>query len=502
MLVRETGIARSSIQPQHKRWLWLIAKIAVALVVVFAVYLFFRLTRDQTVVYRDDGDHFKYGSTGGERASGIPYSIFKAMPTLFPEYLPGKGYQSLGFLYEEGKDLPIGMSRRNFRGVDVVFFNCAICHVGSVRETPHSKPRYIVGMPSNTVNLRGYYEFLFNCAQNQKFTPDRLLLETNHVAVGEDFLNRMIFRYYAVYLIRERLLMLRQRLGFILDEPEFGPGRIDTFSPAKAYFNFRMDKAPDTEKFGVVDLPSIWYQGQRADRRILLHWDGNNISLDERNLSAAFGTGVTPPTLDRASLTRTAEYLKKLSAPPYPFKIDQQRAANGAPIYKEYCADCHGASGRDFSGALVGHVTPIEQIGTDRNRLDNYTFDLAVNQSTMYSGYAWRFSHFRKTFGYVNMPLDGVWARAPFLHNGSVPTLRALLEPSTKRPAVFYRGDDVYDQANVGFESNVAERDGHKFFKLDTTLRANGNWGHEGEAYGTKLTPDEKDALVEYLKTF
>ena len=64
--------------------------------------------------------------------------------------------------------------------------------------------------------------------------------------------------------------------------------------------------------------------------------------------------------------------------------------------------------------------------------------------NTIGEGKPWRFSHFRKTNGYANMPLDGLWLRAPYLHNGSVPTLRALLFPE-ERPAVFYRGYDVYD---------------------------------------------------------
>ena len=62
-----------------------------------------------------------------------------------------------------------------------------------------------------------------------------------------------------------------------------------------------------------------------------------------------------------------------------------------------------------------------------------------------------KFDAYRKTNGYSNTPLDGVWARAPYLHNGSVPTLWDLLEPVEKRPAEFYTGYDVYDPKNVGF---------------------------------------------------
>jgi hypothetical protein len=144
-------------------------------------------------------------------------------------------------------------------------------------------------------------------------------------------------------------------------------------------------------------------------------------------------------------------------------------------------------------------VTPIDVIATDRRRLDSYTTELAVNQSTLYAGYPWRFRHFRKTFGYANMPLDGLWLRAPYLHNGSVPTLRDLLERVGDRPAVFYRGNNLYDPVRVGFVSNVPEEDGKLYFEFDTKVEGNGNAGH---TYGTELSADDKTALVEFLKTF
>src|SRR5574340_174234 len=63
--------------------------------------------------------------------------------------------------------------------------------------------------------------------------------------------------------------------------------------------------------------------------------------------------------------------------------------------------------------------------------------------------------------GYIASFLDGIWLRAPYLHNGSVPTLHDLLEPIEKRPTVFYRGYDVYDQSKVGFVTSglLARRD-------------------------------------------
>jgi hypothetical protein len=114
------------------------------------------------------------------------------------------------------------------------------------------------------------------------------------------------------------------------------------------------------------------------------------------------------------------------------------------------------------------------------------------------------FTQFRKMepVGYANVPLDGIWLRGPYLHNGSVPTLRDLLEPAARRPKVFYRGSDVIDVQRVGFISNVPEAGGRRLFEYYTGLVGNSNAGHEGPAFGTDLAPADKDALVEYLKSF
>jgi hypothetical protein len=126
---------------------------------VFGIYFAVRLNRDEPVTYAAPEDHFRYGSTGGERDAGIPYWLWKVLPVMFSEYLPQpeKGLASLGFVFDptrpKDKDLPVGVSKRNVQGIDRVFLNCAVCHVGSVRDTPGSAPRIITGMPANTVDL-------------------------------------------------------------------------------------------------------------------------------------------------------------------------------------------------------------------------------------------------------------------------------------------------------------------------------------------------------------
>jgi len=326
------------------------------------------------------------------------------------------------------------------------------------------------------------------------------------------------------------VVFARFRLRFFDHEVTAGPGRFDTFNPLKALLNWPQDMLPAREMTGVVDLPSLWLQGPRTGMH--LHWDGNNDSVEERNRSAGFGTGAVPTVADRATFVETAAWLRSPgNAPPsWPFPIDAQRAAKGAEIYARLCANCHGASGRDFAGSRVGQVTPIEDVRTDPCRLDNYTTALAQEQGNLYAAYpALRFTHFRKTHGYANMPLDGLWLRAPYLHNGSVPTVRDLLEPADRRPSAFWRGDDLIDRERLGFVSGAADADGRRLFRYETRCMGdtaacaqsanpenlhtdnvcvpgpwagNSNRGHDGPSYGTTLPPSDKDALVEFLKTF
>ena len=125
-------------------------------------------------------------------------------------------------------------------------------------------------------------------------------------------------------------------------------------------------------------------------------------------------------------------------------------------------------------------MIPAGEIGTDVHRLNMWTPAAASAYNAFADGYQWDFSGFRKTNGYVAVPLDGIWLRAPYLHNGSVASLHDMLEPPEQRQKVFYRGYDLYDPARMGFVSDgsIAERAGTRY---DTARPGNGNGGH---AYG------------------
>ena len=99
-----------------------------------------------------------------------------------------------------------------------------------------------------------------------------------------------------------------------------------------------------------------------------------------------------------------------------------------------------------------------------------------------------------ETAQYRARPLNGVWATGPFLHNGSVPTLRALLDPVADRPKAFNMSASEFDPVDVGFKGS-AEPDATR---LDTSVPGNGNMGH---AYGTTLSEAERRELLEYLKS-
>ena len=484
MIEQETELL-TTVEQYEQRRIRRVLLILIVVVIAIAAFAYWKFNPDRPVDYADITEHFKYGSIGSEHQSGIPYWIFKVLPDMFPEKLPGPGLASLGLIEEPGRDLPVGFSKRRVI-VDRVGLNCGVCHTGTVRDTPESPRRVIVGMPANRLELENYIRFLSSCALDPRFTTENVMTAID-ARTRLNPIERFIYRQ-AIPLTREVLIEQGARLAFIESRPDWGPGRVDTFNPYKA-IQFHWSMKDDTS-IGTSDYPSIW--NQRPREGMQLHWDGNNTSVDERNKSAALGAGVTPTTIDLDRLKRIEDWLLDFKAPAYPYAINESLASKGEPLYKQHCSSCH-----DFGGSLVGQVTPIEEIGTDPHRLDSYTYALASNQNLLYAGYPWRFSHFRKTNGYANMPLDGIWLRAPYLHNGSVPTLRDLIEPPENRPKEFYRGYDVFDQKKVGFISNVSAEGPRQFFRFDTALPGNSNGGH---VYGTTLTPEEKDAIVEYMK--
>ncbi|WP_347267774.1 cytochrome c [Paracoccus sp. (in: a-proteobacteria)] len=533
------------------------------IVLVLLAFLSWRLVGVNQYVVAQDSEqkHFLHGSIGAETANGLPYWVFKALPVIYRDRLGDEGWGHFGLITPEGDDLPLGFSRRVVTGVERVWFNCSLCHVGSYRLPGDASQHLIAGAPANNLRLQELILFLTDVGEDPGFTADALMAGIDKAGGNLSWPQRLIYRHLVFPRVKTRLQWVAGRLAFVRDQVDWGPGRVDTFNPYKAIqFNFPMDEAHVGRMAlnGASDYPAIWQQAPRDGMN--LHWDGNNDSVAERNLSAALGAGVTPVTVDRAAIARIEGWMWHLPAPRFPGPVDDGKARAGATLYARYCAACHGALAdpppllprREYAGATeaaahggardcaapqpvaerparntpeaddapplygegifayvpareydysrarhpcLGEVEALMRIGTDPGRWLSYTREFAAAQNLLYAGYPWRFHRFHKTEGYASQPLDGIWARSPYLHNGSVPTLRDLLEPAARRPAQFRRGSDELDLARVGYRSDAAAPGRTVVF--DTALPGNGNAGHE---YGTHLTGDQKDAIVEYMK--
>ena len=476
---------------KRKRMLVRIGIVAVAILATIGLTLLIWSRRNIPEVHADPAAHFKYGSIGSEARAGIPYWIWVVLPDVFPEHLPegsGEGYERFGFIYEEEapRGRPIGTSYRE-DPIPMIGLNCAVCHTGVVQDPEQDETRVILGMPANQFDLQRYLRFLFAVAGDGRFDADDLIPAIRDVNPDFGWLESQLYRYFVIPQTRNGLSDEERLFAWMDTLPAFGPGRVDTFNPYR--FNvFEMEV--DDPHVGTADFSPLWNQALKEG--MWLHWDGNNDSVMERNRSAAIGAGASPESLDTASLDRIADWIATLQPPAFPDShIDDELARLGGDIYAQRCATCHS-----FDGELVGTVVDITEIGTDSERVESFTADLAAQMNTLGSGRPWEFSRFRATNGYANMPLDGIWLRAPYLHNGSVPTLRDLLTPPEDRPRTFYRGLSAYDYEKVGFVSNgaTAEMSG---FRFDTTERGNGSEGHR---YGIDLDQEEIDALIEYLK--
>jgi hypothetical protein len=356
--------------------------------------------------------------------------------------------------------------------------NCALCHVGRV-EGPDGASRLIMGAPNTSLDLQAYLRFLFSCFGSDQFTADAVLAENARLAGGLNAAERLLYRYLIIPQTKTAITRQARQMAFMQGQSDWGPGRAPGFQPAK----IQVLGMPFDSTLDIVEIPSLWAMQSRDGQG--LHWDGANTSLHEVFLSSAIGNGATGRTIDLPSLARNEAWVRALAPPRYPWPIDATEAHAGKAIYATYCASCH-APGGDRNGQVI----PLRMIGTDRNRVDAFTPETAQGFAAL-TDYSWRYAGFRKTGGYVAAPLDGVWARAPYLHNGSVPTLAALLTPPASRPSHFLRGSPRYDPVHVGFAGDSGTA-------FDTGQPGNAATGHD---WGTDLSEPERRQLIEYLKT-
>lgn len=310
--------------------------------------------------------------------------------------------------------------------------------------------------------------------------------------------------------------------------------------------NYRPSDAP-------VSIPFLWDTPQHD----LVQWNGiapnHGIGPMGRNVGeilGVFGTLDIEPNAGLRGYKSSAQALHqgelekkltKLWSPLWPAEIlpplDAAKVASGKAIYQQQCASCHAILDRTDPKRRVDAVmTPVAELGTDPTMATNVANRTArtgkLEGTKMYvvagdkfpaevpaseilanavagtmlgeklqvaEGAVVEYLNVRKasspaTPSYKGRPLDGIWATAPYLHNGSVPNLWQLLQEPEKRVRQFHVGSREIDPVNVGLESSPSPGS----FLFDASLPGNSNAGH---AYGTKLSDEEKWALIEFLKS-
>ncbi len=253
-----------------------------------------------------------------------------------------------------------------------------------------------------------------------------------------------------------------------------------------------------------LDAPAWW----NLKHKKTMYYDGRTPAASVRaNMQFLLGE----KTLDQFKALEPTfrdiqAYLLSLEPPKYPFAIDSARADRGKAVFEQTCARCHGTYGAERS--YPSKIVPLDVIGTDPARSLGVSDRSVVHYNATWFGEKYPVNP-RRT-GYQAPPLDGIWATAPYLHNGSIPTLHALLKSST-RATRFKRPPSTdfahYDQERVGWkfheltdqEAAAIKTSAHKaHFLYDTARYGLGNRGH---TFGDKLNEDQRMDLIEYLKT-
>ena len=323
------------------------------------------------------------------------------------------------------------------------------------------------------------------------------------------------------------------------------PGMIEAVTDAKAAAEriFKNIPAWAPPVPAPVDVKSVNW----ATDRYHANWDGNQGASSRTLASGSSATG-DPRMVNVRIHEPLNPFIDNLPPPPYPFGgVDLARAREGKALFKENCAACHTSRNQ--------MIYPASSLGVDPNRtlvntsVSRYGLAALVMEGCRIYGLNnqgqpgadwcvpegdWQKQldeYFRDTpgrvaegrNGYKADVLHGIWAQAPYLHNGSVPTLGQLVCAPT-RPSRFLRGNLHYDETLVGFEwtdrpsARYGPNDTILIKEYDTAVPGKANTGH---TYGADLCPDTSGldpitdrktigerirqsragALLEYLKT-
>jgi hypothetical protein len=349
--------------------------------------------------------------------------------------------------------LPLGLGKG-------ISNDCLVCHGGSIAG------QSIVGLGNASLDYQAFYEEMAAADGRPRGTPFYFANVRGTSEAGA----------MAVFLLGYREPDLRLRFS-----------RLD------------LDLHDDL----CEDVPAWWL----LKKKKTMYHNGGGDTRSVRTLMQFMLSPLNPPAaFDKAEpdFRDIRAYLLSLRPPKYPLPIDTNLAGKGEQLFVKHCSRCHGTYGEEWT--YPNKVIPIDQIGTDRRRFDGITAKFGA-----YYAKTWFARDFPpvETEGYQAPPLDGIWATAPYFHNGSAPTVLHVLN-SKARPKVFtrsYRTDlDAYDRQHLGWKvevladapdpRNVSPLELRKVY--DTAKPGRGNAGH---TYGDRLTEPERMAIIEYLKT-
>ncbi|QAY78369.1 hypothetical protein [Sphingosinicella sp. BN140058] len=422
-------------------------------------------------------------------------------------------------------DYPLGMTHGRLAvlpglRVTVANLGCASCHAG-VRYDSSGRPQPAqawLGSPNTSLDLEAYTTALYDALEKTADRPEALLDVAGTLFPEMDARERFALRRLVLPRVQARLDSLRS-LGRPTPFPNGSPGTTNGVAALKRAVGVALADHGRGE-IGTTSVPDL---GHRTWRSSLLY-DGSyavpgrprnrpmtrqDVTQDHVEALAAIMTFFTVPSmgvapgdglskLDRAEAVM--RFLDAYRAPPFPGKIDAAAARRGSVIYAARCAACHGRYSDDADAPrLLAFPNWIGSVGTDpaRARLFGKPLADAVNRGPYRARIA-----AAATGAYAAPPLDGLWTTAPYLHNGSVPTIAALLDP-THRPGRFLVGGHKldFDRVGIALTADGAYPAGYRPWSrpvwIDVQQPGRGNGGHE---HGRELSAAERAALIEFLK--
>jgi mono/diheme cytochrome c family protein len=259
----------------------------------------------------------------------------------------------------------------------------------------------------------------------------------------------------------------------------------------------------DTSYFSIppvvipIDVPGLWISKKRNAFTINAMEQGN---LLKHLMSPAILT--LRDTAEAAKILQNMKdvwaFIKTLEPPEYPYSINPELARKGESIFVQTCSPCHGSYG--MNEYYPNKLVPGKTIGTDSLMWKYYTKYPEYAEWFNKSWFATTTSpaFIKPQAGYIAPPLDGVWATAPYFHNGSVPTVEGVLN-SDSRPRYWKRNFNrsEYDYQHLGWKYKILVKHGGKR-SYNTDIPGYGNYGHY---FGDQLSDEERKAVIEYLKT-